>query len=161
MNHIESMKTKINEYIKNCEERIEFLRVILPTLQCWEGKAINKRLITQLEKDISSIYHVYLDVKDYSIHLRVYQHSFNDGVTFYLCDPRINTSKRFSMEYFKEQNAYMFNDNEEIIRYKEGLKRLELWNASINAIENLIKEQKTEMGNFGCQHTIDWKYLTY
>jgi hypothetical protein len=138
-------REQIEGYIKNSKANLAILNAILPVLERFEGKVMNKRLATAITKEtgITASF-----TKDMILqHLTVWRTNYNDSLRLFLGYTGRDT--KFTMEMFYERNPGITKYQEWIDGYEIALTKLDGWCERLEVIERLKKELEAEADEYG------------
>lgn len=125
----------------------DVINKVILVLNMWEGKQINKRLITKLEELVPDF--IFYLHKGYTFwELSISRKSYN--IRFYLCT---HEDKKFSIDFFKTNN-YNLNNTEKYDKLIEARARINEWVDKLEYIEKMKDDLESEMATYDCQYLL-------
>ncbi len=151
----DEVRAKTLDYIAKCRAKAAVHAVVLEVLKGWQGKQINKRMATAVEKALGADYSVYWRTEYSWTSIRVWNkttipyNEYYDVMIAYDSDAYPNGERRFDFDYWlgKYGNAYgMQNLNANADKSEAALRfldqRVNAYNAAMAAAENAYAEME-------------------
>ncbi len=143
-------KDQINKYISDFQRIIWILGRIMPTLERFEGKVMNKRLATAITKDTG--YTCVFTTNYNLLHLEIWETSYNEKIQIFLGYKDQDT--RFTMELYNKHNRALAQYHEQLEKYKASLDMVDHWCDRLESIERLKAELDNDCKAYGVNYII-------
>jgi len=141
-------KDKINKYITDCKRSIGILEAVMPTLERYEGKMLNKRLATLVTKDTG--YTCFFSTNYNLLNLEIWERSWNEKIQIFLGCKGQDT--RFTMELFNKHNRALSLYHEQLRNYEVSLSFVDEWCTRLETIERLKEELEADSRVYGVNY---------
>jgi hypothetical protein len=148
---------------KNIKERLNnniavdyMIRLIDPVLAEWEGKQVNKRIVSHVITNIGNDFYVYMNKSyygAYTLHISRGNKSLSVELT-----PDKN-SKKFSIDFFRNRNKWAYEMPEAIKNCEDALKEANTFADDFDRIKSEIKTLQNTMEEKGMRYFVDWRDL--
>ncbi len=129
-----TIKTKVQTEIKELQDKVNLFNLLASELKAWEGKVINKRLITFIETKTD--YHFRLDISSFGHKINLIAYKNGDSTYISLSN---NESKRFNLKEFHDLNTWVPNAITDINKRTNHLPAIDIFTKRYN---NILAEAK-------------------
>lgn len=150
---------------KNIKERLNnniavdyMIRLIDPVLAEWEGKQVNKRIVSHVITNIGNDFYVYMNKSyygAYTLHISRGNKSLSVELT-----PDKN-SKKFSIDFFRNRNKWAYEMNDKIKKCQDALNDVDTFANEFERIKEDVRNLKSKLEEKGMAYFVDWKNLIW
>ncbi len=145
-----TIKTKVQLDIKELQDKVNLFNLLASELKAWEGKVINKRLITFIES--KSDYHFRLDISSFGNKINLIAYKNGDSIYFDICNTE---SKRFNLKEFHDLNPWVQSAITSINQRINNLPEIDIltkrYNNLLTEAQQLVKDSE----QFGFPYMFD------
>jgi hypothetical protein len=144
------IKTKVQMDIKEVQDKVNLFNLIASELKAWEGKVINKRLITFLETKTD--YHFRLDISSFGHKINLIAYKNGNAIYFDICNTE---SKRFNLKEFNDLNTWVQNAITDINQRINNLPAIDILTKRYNNLLTEAQLLQNESEQFGFPYMFD------
>jgi hypothetical protein len=145
-----TIKTKVQLDIKELQDKVNLFNLLASELKSWEGKVINKRLITFIETKTD--YHFRLDISSFGNRIDLI--AYKNGDSTYISLSK-NESKRFNLKEFNDLNTWVPNAITNINQRINHLPAIDILTKRYNNILTEAQQIEKDAERFGFPYMFD------
>jgi hypothetical protein len=154
----EILEKNIKEKLNNSIALEYMIRLIDPVLAEWNGKQVNKRIVSHVINGIGNDFHVYL-TKSYSgaytLNVDKKSRRLSLPVTY------DKNNKKFDIEWFRNNNRWVYEMNDKIKKCQDALNDVDTFANEFERIKEDVRNLKSKLEEKGMAYFVDWKNLIW
>ena len=157
LNTREILERNIKERLNNNIAMDYMIRLIDPVLAEWNGKQVNKRIVGHVTSNIGTDFYVSM-TKSYCGAYTLRISRGNKVLSVELTQDKNN--KKFSIDFFRNRNKWVYEMPEEIKNCEESLKEIDGFANEFDRIKGEVKTLRKAMDEKKMGYFVDWRELT-